>query len=428
MTASNGRRRETRLLLATIAVSVGMLLLLARFRFPDEAARETAEPAPAPLERLAARATYEELAAVMADLERRILPSVFAVGAQNADGVRHFPAVRVTPDRAVALLPSDRRSLAVGSTTAPQILLRDTTTELVVIQTAPQPESVVTFPSAAARPGPRYVAVVEAMAGAIAVRPVYIGRADPFADPRWSDQLLSIAAVQQTLTSGSAVFSLDGTFLGLATDAGGRLVVVRSPTLRDAAGATLPAPQSGRGDLPLDVQPLTPALANAAGAEKGVMVSHVADSALIEGEIAAGDVIQAIDGNEVTSLAGYQQIAQSRAAGAKVAVQLVRKGKPRSATLIATAANGAAPGATGTIGMSLRTVPDVGAEVVTIDAGGAAVRAGLRPGDVIVTLDYADDPTAQDVLRAFRSAAPGTHLLLTVQRDGTHRVVALEKR
>ena len=70
-------RRETRLLLATIAVSVGMLLLLARFRFPEEAGRQTVEPAAAPLERLAARATFDELAGTMADLERRILEPRF---------------------------------------------------------------------------------------------------------------------------------------------------------------------------------------------------------------------------------------------------------------------------------------------------------------------------------------------------------------
>ncbi len=427
-TPSNGRRRETRLLLATIAVSVGMLLLLARFRFPEEAARETAEPAPAPLERLAARATYEELAAVMADLERRILPSVFALGSQGDQGLRYLPAVRVTADRAVAFLPPDRRLVPVDTTSGPPIVLRDPTTELIVVQTAPQPESVATFPNAAARPGPRYVAVVEATGGAIAIRPVYIGRADLFSDPRWPDQLVSVAAVQQTLSSGSAVFSLDGTFLGLATDIGGRVAIVRSPTLRSAAAGTLSAP-AARGDLPIEVQALTPVLATAAGADRGVMVSHVPASAAIDGDVAAGDVIQSIDGKEVTSVAGFQQIAQSRAPGAKVVLQLVRKGKTMAATVVASAADKPlGPGASDDPGMSLRNVPGVGAEIVTVEPSGAASRAGLRQGDVIVTMDYENGPSPQQVLRAFRSAKPGTQLLLTVQHDGTHRVVALERR
>ena len=155
-TAMNGAgKRETRLLLATIAVSAGMLLLLARFRFPDEASRQTTESAPAPLERLAARATYDELASVMADLERRISPSLFALGTQGDDGLRYLPAVRVTADRAVVMLPADRRLVSIGTTPGPPIVLRDPTTELVVVQTPPAEASVAVFPSGGSRPGLR---------------------------------------------------------------------------------------------------------------------------------------------------------------------------------------------------------------------------------------------------------------------------------
>ena len=311
---SNGRRRETRLLLATIAVSAGMLLLLARFRFPEETTRPKAEPTSAPLERLAARATYEELAAVMGDLERRISPSVFALGTQGEDGLRYLPAVRVSADRAVALLPADRRLVPVGTTSGPPIVLRDPATELVVVQTLPLADSVATFPAAAVRPGPRYVAVAEATGGAIAIRPVYVGRADLFADPRWSDALISVAAVQQTLSEGSAVFLLDGTFLGLATQVGSRVAIIPSNTLRSAAAGSLAAPGL-RGDLPIEVQPLTAALGKAAGADRGVMVSHVLPSASIEGDLAAGDVIRTVDATEVTSVVGFQQIAQKPRAG-----------------------------------------------------------------------------------------------------------------
>jgi hypothetical protein len=72
-----------RLLLVTIAVSVGMLLLLARFRFPDDATDQTAAPAPPPLERLAASATYDELAGIMGDLERRVRPTIIPLAVQG---------------------------------------------------------------------------------------------------------------------------------------------------------------------------------------------------------------------------------------------------------------------------------------------------------------------------------------------------------
>ena len=425
--SARGGKRETRLLLATIAVSAGMLLLLARFRFPDEASRPNAEPAPAPLERLAARATYDELASVMADLERRINPSLFALGTQGDDGLRYLPAVRVTADRAVLLLPSDRRLVSIGTTPGPPIVLRDPTTELVVVQTPPAEASVAVLPSSGSRPGPKYVAVAEATGGAVAIRPVYVGRADLFADPRWSDALISVAAVQQTLSEGSAVFSLDGTFVGLATHIGSRVAIIPSSTLRSAAAGTLAVP-GARGDLRIEVQPLTAALARAAGAERGVMVSHVQPSASIEGNLEAGDVITAVDGAEITTVAGFQQMAQSRTPGSKVVLQTIRRGKPVTVTVVAVHGDAAAANPHDDAGVSLRFVEGVGSEVVTVEAGGAAHRAGVRQGDLIVALERDKGPTPQDVLRAYRAAKPGTLLLLTLRRDRDYRVIALEKK
>src|SRR5262245_14526219 len=114
-------RREMRLLLVTIAVSVGMLLLLARFRFPDEAGRATVEPAPAPLERLAASATYDELATIIGNVERRIRPTVLSLAVEGPSSITYVPAIRLTEDRAVAILPADRRLADVRGTTPPYI-------------------------------------------------------------------------------------------------------------------------------------------------------------------------------------------------------------------------------------------------------------------------------------------------------------------
>ena len=156
-------RREMRLLLVTIAVSVGMLLLLARFRFPDGTSRQTAEPVPAPLERLAASATYDELASIMGNVERRIRPTVLSLAVQGTSSVTYVPAVRLTEDRAVAILPADRRLADVNGTAAPAIVTRDAARSLIVVK-PDSPGEVVNLPSAPQRPGPRYVAVAEATA------------------------------------------------------------------------------------------------------------------------------------------------------------------------------------------------------------------------------------------------------------------------
>lgn len=418
-------RRETRLLLATIAVSVGMLLLLARFRFPEEAARQTVEPAAAPLERLAARATFDELAAIMADLERRIFPTLVPMAGQGVDGTVNVPAVRVTPDRAVALLPGEGRILAVGNEPATTVLLHDVVREVVVVGTPPRADGIPSLPATAGRPGPRYVAVVEATGGTLSVRPVYIGRTDLVPDGRWGEPLLRVAAVQQNVSAGSAVFSLDGAFIGLATNRSGTVTIVPAGTLRNLA-TSAPSAEVPRADLPFEVQPLTATLAKVAGADKGVMVSYVPDPEL---PLSVGDVIQSVDDIGVTTVGGFRQVVQSRKPGAQVRLEIVRRGEPATVTVTAVAAGAARPaGPDRDAGAVLRSIPGTGTEVVTVTPGGAADRAGLGRGDVIVAIDEAPRPQATAIGRWFRAASPGDAVLLTVRRDGEHRVVALEKR
>jgi S1-C subfamily serine protease len=403
-----------------------MLLLLARYRFPEAGGR-TAEPVAAPLERLAARATFDELASIMADLERRILPSIVTVASESTSGIIYVPGVRLAPNRAVALLPGERRVGLLAGAAAPVIAFRDAARDLVVVETPSiaGPGAIPQLPATASRPGPRYIAVVETTGAGHAVRPVYIGRSDPFSDPRYSDPLLSVGAVQQTVSPGSAVFSLDGTFIGLATESAGRVMIVQAQTLRGIAAGAPPAP-AVRADLPLEVQPLSPSLSRASGADRGVMVTYVRDP---KAEVAAGDVIQAIDGIDVTAVGGYQLVAQSRKPGTAATLKVVRRGQPLTVPVTAIAADArvdaAPPGEPGAV---LRTVSGTGTEVVTVEPGSAAARAGLRRGDLIVQADRASAPESGAVVKMFATAKPGTFLLLTIRREGQHQVVALEKR
>ena len=415
-----------RLLLVTIAVSVGMLLLLARFRFPDEASRQTVEPAPAPLARLAASATYNELASIMDDLERRVRPTVLPLAVQGAPSVTYVAAVRLTEDRAVAILSADRR-LADVNGTAPTIVARDAARNLIVVDPN-SPGAVVSFTSAPARPGPRYVAVAEATALAAAVRPVFIGRTDLFSDPRWSEPVLSVAAVQQTLMPGSAVFSLDGAFVGLASESGGAVTIIPGNMLRDFAAAA-PTTVNSQSALPIEVEPLTPALGRAAGANKGVIVSYVSASVPAGSNIAPGDVVQAVDGIGITTVEGFQQVAQSRAPGARATLNVVRRGKPHTVALEVSEVGFREPWTTpNQHGIVLRSIPGVGSEVIMVEPGSPGERAGLKRGDVIVSLDAHTAPEPSRIDRAFAAARSADVVLLTIQRDRAHRVLALERQ
>ncbi|HXW05165.1 MAG TPA: PDZ domain-containing protein [Vicinamibacterales bacterium] len=417
--------RETRLLLATIAVSVLMLLLLARFRFPEEAARQTVEPAPAPLERLAARATFDELAGIMADLERRLAPGVTVLAQQSEDGASFMPAVRLASDRAVAVLPRMSRLAPLPERAPPQIVSRYATRELVVVQVDAGASAVPAIASQL-RPGPRYVAVMEATPDAPVIRPVYIGRTELLPDPRWTEPVLRVGAVQQTLPIGSAIFSLDGGFIGLVFDTAGTAMVAPADALRALASAA-PTISAVRGRLPIEVQSLTSSLSRATGAAKGVVVSFVPPDVQSNAGLAGGDVIQSVDGTPVATVADFQHVAHSRTPGEPVRLSIIRRGEPLTATLTALE-DRASPGGPADAGLVLRTVPRVGSEIVDVAPDSAAERAGLRRGDLVVALDGKPAPTAGALNAAVRATGTEQPLLLTLRREGEHVVVALDRR
>ena len=426
MEATSGGRRETRLLLMTIAVSAVMLLLLASFRFPGEATLPPPELATAPLERMIARATYDELAAIMAEVERRITPTVVVVPVQAEHGdTSYLPAVRITPDRAIALLGPGERIASGPSGEAPVVLGRDLARHLVVLQVAARPGDVVTPRTGTPRPGPRYAVVVDATAQGIAVRPVYIGRTDVFNDPRTGDSMLSIGAVQQTLPRGSAVFTLDGTFVGLTLESAG-LVTLQSAQTLTAAAETAPPSPAPIGDLGLEVQTLTAPLARAAGVPAGVIVASVDPDGPAAGRLRPHDVIQAIDDRPIQTLAGYHQVVAGREPGTAVTLTVARGGKTRSETVDVRAPWRGGP-ADRTGGLILQHRPGSGTEVLGTEPGSPAARAGLRAGDLVTAVGERATPEPTDLLKAYAAARSGDLLLLTVRRGRQHQVVALEK-
>jgi hypothetical protein len=420
-------RRETRLLVMTIAVSAVMLLLLATFRFPGEAALQPPDLAAAPLERMMARATYDELATIMAEVERRITPTVVVVPIQRERGeTDYLPAIRIAPDRAIALLGPGERIVPTGTTgDAPVIVGRDPARNLVVLQVAARPGDVVTPRTGTPRPGPRYVTVVDATAQGIAVRPVYIGRTDVFNDPRTGDSMLSIGAVQQTLPPGTAVFTLEGAFMGLALESTGLVTLHSAQTLMAAAETAPPVPHA-IGNLGLEVQALSPALARATGTGAGVVVSHVDPDGPAADRVRPTDVLQTIDGLPIASVSGYYQVIATREPGTAVTLTLSRAGKPLTEVVEVRAPWRGGP-ADQTGGLILQTVRGTGTEVIGTEPGSPAARAGLRAGDLVLALGDRKAPQSTDLLRAYAGAPSGDILLLTIRRGTQHQVVALEK-
>lgn len=407
--------RETRLLFATIAVSLLMLAVLARFRFPAQGSAETAEPAPAPLERLAAQASYDELASTMGELERRVKPSLVAMKAGHTPVV----AVRVTADRAVAWVPAGAVVTVEGGQS--DVLGRDPSSGIAVVTVAPDDGAVVTPRTGTPRTGPRYVAVVDAPSGALALRPAYVGATAIINEPVTGRSVLSIAAAPQSITPGSPLFTFAGTFIGIAARADGAVTVIPADVLRSLAEA--PPTETGI-HLGIEVQALTDALARIAGTPTGVMVAAITPGSPAGGVLAAGDVIQSFDSTAVATPQDVAVFERTRSAGTPVKVSFVRRGKTSTGeipTVVpqppAAAASEDGPGVT------LRTVQGR-TTVLSVRERSAAATAGIERGDVIVSVNGGTG----DMIRAYRDLQPGTGLLIAIERDGARRIVALEKR
>jgi S1-C subfamily serine protease len=76
---------------------------------------------------------------------------------------------------------------------------------------------------------------------------------------------------------------------------------------------------------------------------------------------------------------------------------------------------------TAEIARRLNVATDQGAVVVAVQDGAAAAKAGLRPGDVIVSVDGAQISAVEDVLAALRDNRPGDRVGIVAIRDGERR-------
>ncbi len=176
------------------------------------------------------------------------------------------------------------------------------------------------------------------------------------------------------------------------------------------------------------MQPLTDALARVGGATGGVMVTRVESGGPADGSLASGDIVQSIDGRPVTSPLEFTAVEQSRVPGRAVPVVFVRRGTAATVELTPRAlpeAGRASPASAGAeLGVTTRTARGR-RTIASVRPGSAGARAGLQVGDAVVAVDGQDAST--DLAQAFRTVKPGGGLLVTIERAGRRRVVALEK-
>jgi hypothetical protein len=248
------RGRETRLLLLVIVIAFALLFVLAEFQFPAADRPVVAvPPSPAPLERLAARNTLDEVGGTIEGLTERLTPwlavvrtdppaspkarSRNAAPAEPAD-VHWAPAVRVRPDLGlVYVAPARTIGLVIDAATPVETVAADQAREVALVR-LPFAEGV-SMPAAFENfEGFSYVAVIEAGAGGISARPLFLGRVTRVSDPRWSEPVLVLAG-RPGVMRGDLIFSFGGLFIGIAIEHADGLALVPPSALEAGVAAML---------------------------------------------------------------------------------------------------------------------------------------------------------------------------------------------
>jgi Do/DeqQ family serine protease len=244
--------------------------------------------------------------------------------------------------------------------------------------------------------------------------------------------------------SGGALVNLKGELIGINTailsKSGGNIGIGFAIPINMAKNVTQQLLKFGsvkRGVLGVNIYTLTPDIARSLGLAKvrGALVSEVVGgSAADKAGVHTGDVITAINGQNVKSNAELRNVVGLLRVGDKVDIGLVRDGNPQSVTAIIAAIATPPVVATpvhaaevsiphGLDGASMANAPDAaGALVQSIEPGSPAALQGLREHDVIVRVNR-ERVTNLEQLRARTKNT--TSLVIEVRRGKASLLIPL---
>jgi S1-C subfamily serine protease len=408
--------RETRRLLMAVALSLVALWVLARVRFPDR----PATPIAGVLSQLSTSSTFADLSAEVARLRGLLAPWLTSLPESVGDSPRRV-AVRLDTDSAVTYMhPSERREVA--RTSGLDVLALDSATGLAIVRVSAGQPGFVLVPWLSARINePRYLVAALPEVTGVSFTPVFVSGMTPVMTPGWSGPVWQLPA-SIDFSGGSLIFSINGELAGMVVHEAGMVAIVPADTLLADARRLQARGSVTEGDLGIMARPLTPALASATGARHGVIVAWAAPPGAAH--VAMGDVIESLNGVPVTTLREWEVRSSRLVAGETVQLDVRREGKARHLTLAAVPQRARGPGG---LGLALRSVRDVGSEILSVEPGSAAAHAGLMAGDIITAAGRTLEPTPDDLEDVFSRTRPGQSILLGITRNKTRDVVALSR-
>lgn len=417
--------RETRVLLTIVVVSLAMLWVLARIRFPGRAA--TPNPVPPVFAQLAPQSAFEDMTSTVARLAPHVDDVVSAIVLSNdgGSGSSSAPAqaLRFRDDLAIALT-SERDTARTVDGTPIEITNRDPATGLSLLRVRGDASAAPDIWSSRGLQNPRFLIASDAAMGGVSLRPVFIGLLNSIASPRWAGSLWAVP-YGVDLRAGTFLFTVDGELAGLAITHGDHTAIVPGELLVIAADRLTHQPTQRAVSLGAEVQGLTPTLVTALDARSGVVITWVDPAGPAAGLLSPLDVVERVNGAAVTSPDQWETQVLGLSDGSTAELDVRRQGEPDQVRLIARVKMASTDDPV--LGLTLRTVPKVGAEVLQVLPRSAGAQAGIRVGDIITTAGDLQEPPAAQIPRLFAAASKGGSLVVALTRGQDHRVVAIRK-
>ena len=227
----------------------------------------------------------------------------------------------------------------------------------------------------------------------------------------------------------SQIYSRTGGFMGLS-------FAIPIDVANDIAQQLRTGGKVTRGRIGVVIQPITKELAESFGLSKpmGALVNSVekggpADKAGIE----SGDVILKFDGKTVNSSEDLPRIVGATRPGSKVTVQLWRNKASRDVQVTVSelqddrtarqSRRGGKPPAASQYGLALSDLSEAQRKELKVDGGvlvenaqGAAARAGIRRGDIILAVNNQDVKSVEQFKEVMSQAEKGRIVALLVRR------------
>ncbi|KIO49189.1 DegQ family serine endoprotease [Nitrosospira sp. NpAV] len=240
----------------------------------------------------------------------------------------------------------------------------------------------------------------------------------------------------------SQIYSRTGGFMGLS-------FAIPIDVATDISNQLIAHGKVSRGRIGVLIQEVTKELAESFGLPKpnGALVASVqkdgpADKAGIE----ARDVILKFDGKPVNASGDLPRIVGSTKPGSKVQVQVWRNGTTKELTVAVDEVapeervggrggkRGKAADTANRIGLSLSELTAEQKQQLEIENGllvedmvpGIASRAGIRPGDVILSMNNQDVKTVEQLNQLLNKIEKGRNIALLVRRGDTATFITMK--